>query len=84
MRALIHALSRRLGFSPLGWLRNTECMRSAVPALVTAGAPVTGGIGIGAALTSGPDTAVPRSRTPSGYCLCCATNCMRPHSPLPQ
>ena len=59
MRALINALSRRLGFSPLGWLRNTWRMRVWVRALGPATAPAAGGIHIGVVLTPWMDTAVP-------------------------
>ena len=39
MRALIHAHSRRPGYSPPGWIRNAWCMRTGVRALGPARAP---------------------------------------------
>ena len=59
MRNLIHATSRRLGFSPLGWLRNTWRMRTWVRSLGPAHEPAASGIRIGVVLTPWLDTAVP-------------------------
>lgn len=60
MRALIHALSRRWGFSPLGWLRNTWRMRAWVRALGPADhLPAPGATHIGLLITPWLDTSVP-------------------------
>lgn len=59
MRKLIHALTRALGFSPLGWLRNTWRMRRWVGGLAPVAPPAAGAAHIGLVITPWLDTAVP-------------------------
>lgn len=59
MRTLIHALTRRLGFSPLGWLRNTWRMRLWVRGLAPVATPAAGSAHIGLVITPWLDTSVP-------------------------
>ena len=60
MRTLIHALSRRWGFSPLGWLRNTWRMRAWVRGIGALGDPRTPvGLRIAVVITPWLDTSVP-------------------------
>lgn len=75
MRALIHALSRRWGFSPLGWLRNTWRMRAWVRAtgpLIHPPAP--GALHIGVVVTPWLDTTVPWFTLAAGLLLACRGN----------
>lgn len=78
MRALIHALSRRWGFSPLGWLRNTWRMRAWVRAtgpLHQAPAPDAPHIGV--VITPWLDTTVPWFTLAAGLLLACRGNRVR-------
>ena len=60
MRTLIHATSRRWGFSPLGWLRNTWRMRNWLRALKPDTEPSTGKRQrIGVVIAPWLDTSVP-------------------------
>ncbi len=75
MRALIHALSRRWGFSPLGWLRDTWRMRAWVRAtgpLHQPPAPAAPHIGV--VITPWLDTAVPWFTLATGLLLACQGN----------
>ena len=63
MRKLIHALTRRLGFSPLGWLRNTwrmqRWMGGLAPMTAPMAAPAARSAHIGLVITPWLDTSVP-------------------------
>ena len=59
MRKLIHALTRALGFSPLGWMRNTWRMRRWVRGLAPVATPAAGAAHIGLVITPWLDTSVP-------------------------
>lgn len=75
MRAMIHVLSRRWGFSPLGWLRNTWRMQAWVRAtgrLQTPPAP--GALHIGVVITPWLDTSVPWFTLATGLLLACRGN----------
>ena len=78
MRALIHALSRRLGFSPLGWLRNTWRMRAWVRATGPLHQPLAPGAPhIGVVITPWLDTTVPWFTLAAGLLLACRGNRVR-------
>lgn len=59
MRKLINSVTRTLGFSPLGWLRNTWRMQRWVRGLAPLAPPSTGAAHIGVVITPWLDTAVP-------------------------